>query len=196
MTSSQGCLAFLSSLERKWNIHLKVKSIVLRFISTYPLELIKSYVQRWPVVLKTLPGGIHWIRLLFITLFMLGLDSAFSFVEAMVTVARDTKRFRTTPKWKISAVFCIVSFFLSLIYATNVGLIFLDVVDYYINFVMLLGKHRTLPFLYPVFGLSVSTTYLFSSFGTMSLRTLCPLFYFTLSGVSQSILIDLIRRHK
>ena len=100
-------------------------------------------------MLKTLPGGIHWIRLLFITLFMLGLDSAFSFVEAMVTVARDTKRFRTTPKWKISAVFCIVSFFLSLIYATNVGLIFLDVVDYYINFVMLLGKHRTLPFFIP-----------------------------------------------
>ena len=35
----------------------------------------------WPVVLGTLPGGIHWVRLLFLNLFLLGIDSAFAFVE-------------------------------------------------------------------------------------------------------------------
>ena len=35
----------------------------------------------WPVVLGTLPGGIHWVRLLFFNLFMLGIDSAFAFTE-------------------------------------------------------------------------------------------------------------------
>jgi solute carrier family 6 GABA transporter-like protein 1 len=35
----------------------------------------------WPVVLGTLPGGIHWVRLLFFDLFLLGIDSAFAFVE-------------------------------------------------------------------------------------------------------------------
>ena len=35
----------------------------------------------WPVILATLPGGIHWVRLLFFDLFLLGIDSAFAFVE-------------------------------------------------------------------------------------------------------------------
>lgn len=37
----------------------------------------------WPVVLATLPGGIHWVRLLFFNLILLGIDSAFSFAEAV-----------------------------------------------------------------------------------------------------------------
>jgi len=47
----------------------------------------------WPVVLSTLPGGIHWVRLLFLNLFFLGIDSAIAFVEAAVTVLQDTKFF-------------------------------------------------------------------------------------------------------
>ena len=35
----------------------------------------------WPVVLGSLPGGEHWVRLLFFDLFLLGIDSAFSFIE-------------------------------------------------------------------------------------------------------------------
>lgn len=37
----------------------------------------------WPVILGTLPGGIHWVRLLFFDLFLLGIDSAFGFTEAV-----------------------------------------------------------------------------------------------------------------
>jgi SNF family Na+-dependent transporter len=44
----------------------------------------------WPVVLETLPGGEHWIRLLFFMLFCLGIDSAFSFMEGFLICANDT----------------------------------------------------------------------------------------------------------
>jgi len=44
----------------------------------------------WPVVFSKLPGGIHWVRLIFFNLFCLGIDSAFAFLEAFITVLHDT----------------------------------------------------------------------------------------------------------
>lgn len=44
----------------------------------------------WPVVFNKLPGGIHWVRLIFFNLFLLGIDSAFAFLEAFITVMHDT----------------------------------------------------------------------------------------------------------
>lgn len=76
----------------------------------------------WPVVLATLPGGEHWVRLLFFNLFLLGIDSAFAFVEAIITVFLDTKYFVRTPKWKMSLGFCFSGWILSLMYATDAGL--------------------------------------------------------------------------
>lgn len=92
----------------------------------------------WPVTLGTLPGGEHWIRLLFLMLFLLGIDSAFSFLEGFLTVLADTKLFRGIDRKKTSFVLAFGAFLLSLMYATDAGLIFLDTIDYYINFVMLL----------------------------------------------------------
>lgn len=37
----------------------------------------------WPVVFGTFSGGIHWVRLLFINLFLLGIDSGFSILESV-----------------------------------------------------------------------------------------------------------------
>jgi len=90
----------------------------------------------WPVVLGKLPGGIHWVRLLFFDLFLLGIDSAFALLEGVLTVSSDTERFKDTPKWKISGIYCLISFVLSIMYCTDAGLNWLDVIDYYINFVM------------------------------------------------------------
>lgn len=92
----------------------------------------------WPVVLGTLSGGEHWIRLFFVMLFLLGLDSAFSFVEAFLTVLQDAPLFEGVVRWKICLGLTVTAWLLSLIYATDAGLNFLDVIDYYINFVMLL----------------------------------------------------------
>lgn len=91
----------------------------------------------WPVALGTLPGGQHWIRLFFIMLFMLGIDSAFSFMEAFLTVLHDTKLFHNVDRKRASLVLTACAFLLSTLYATDAGLIFLDSVDYYINFVII-----------------------------------------------------------
>jgi len=92
----------------------------------------------WPLVLGSLPGGIHWVRLLFFNLFLLGIDSAFSFIEAVVTCIHDAPRFKDVPRWYITAIVCVVAYLLGLVYATDAGLFFLDAVDWYVNFVMLL----------------------------------------------------------
>ncbi len=91
----------------------------------------------WPVALGTLPGGQHWIRLFFVMLFMLGIDSAFSFMEAFLTVLHDTKLFCNVDRKRASLVLTACAFLLSTLYATDAGLVFLDSVDYYINFVII-----------------------------------------------------------
>merc|ERR1712048_1251470 len=92
----------------------------------------------WPVVLGKLPGGIHWVRLLFFDLFLLGIDSALAFVESLLTVLQDTVYFKDTSRRKLLVMLVLPNFFFSMLYCTDAGLSFLDVVDFYINFVMLL----------------------------------------------------------
>mmetsp|Transcript_20654 Transcript_20654/g.48744 ORF Transcript_20654/g.48744 Transcript_20654/m.48744 type:complete len:547 (+) Transcript_20654:40-1680(+) len=92
----------------------------------------------WPVVFNKLPGGVHWVRLIFFNLFLLGIDSAFAFLEAFITVLHDTVYFQNVSRfWLALGVSC-VGFLFSIIYCTDAGLYFLDVIDFYINFVMIL----------------------------------------------------------
>ena len=76
-------------------------------------------------------------RLLFFDLFLLGIDSGFALLEGGLTAAGDTVYFCKVTKAKLSGFGCVIGFLFSLIYATDAGLIFLDTVDFYINFVML-----------------------------------------------------------
>jgi hypothetical protein len=55
----------------------------------------------------------------------------------LVTVVRDTVTFEHTKKWKIVGCICLTGWLLGLVYATDAGLNFLDVIDFYINFTML-----------------------------------------------------------
>lgn len=89
----------------------------------------------YPDVLETLPGGIFWVRLFFFDMFLLGIDSALAIVEAIVKVIKDMFRFQDTRN--VSAGVCCVGFFCGLIYSTDAGLLFLDVVDSYVNFIMI-----------------------------------------------------------
>lgn len=91
----------------------------------------------WPVVFNKI-GGIHWVRLIFFNLFLLGLDSAFAFLEAFITVMHDTVLFQKVPRFWLAAGISVVGFLFSIMYCTDGGLNFLDVVDFYINFVMIL----------------------------------------------------------
>lgn len=98
----------------------------------------------WPVVFGSFSGGEHWVRLLFFNLFLLGIDSAFSILEAPITIVMDyikksDKKIngKAVPKWMVSFAFAFLAFLLSIMYATDAGLYFLDTVDFYINFVLL-----------------------------------------------------------
>jgi len=91
----------------------------------------------WPVVFGTLPGGEHWVRLLFFDLFLLGIDSGFGLLEGALTAAADTVYLSHFSKAQLAGIMSIVGFLFSIIYCTDAGLSFLDVVDWYINFVML-----------------------------------------------------------
>jgi len=78
------------------------------------------------------------VRLLFVFMFLLGLDSGFALVEGNVTVGHDIVNFRHVARWKLVLTTCIGGFICGLLYVTDAGLIFLDVVDFYINFMMIL----------------------------------------------------------
>jgi len=116
-----GHLAFLQGVEVK---ELKYSSFNLVF-------------GTWPVVFNRI-GGIHWVRLIFFNLFLLGIDSAFAFLEAFITVMHDTTMFKNFSRFWLSALISVVGFLFSIMYCTDSGLSFLDVVDFYINFVMIL----------------------------------------------------------
>jgi hypothetical protein len=77
------------------------------------------------------------VRLLFLDLMLLGMDSAFAFLEAFITVLHDTVYFKDTPKHILLLGPTVLGWLFSIIYCTNAGLNFLDVIDFYINFVMI-----------------------------------------------------------
>ncbi|MCK5073829.1 MAG: sodium-dependent transporter [Bacteriovoracaceae bacterium] len=88
----------------------------------------------YPTAIAQLPGGI-WAQSLFgmaffFMLLTLGIDSAFSLVEAIVTSLKDTFNVK---REKTCATVCILSFLAGTIYCTNAGLYWLDVVDHWMN---------------------------------------------------------------
>jgi hypothetical protein len=144
----------------------------------------------WPVVFGTLKGGEHWVRLLFFDLFLLGIDSGFSILEAPLTVALDYLG-HEYKKWKVAGAFCFLAFLFSIIYATDAGLIFLDTIDFYINFVFLLtGFFETLGagWFYnfdkqiATLGRGAFTAYMISHFGSIIVACI---FWFGLNNDNQ-----------
>ena len=103
--------------------HVGVETVIsggpgLAFV-TYPTAI---------SLLPTLPAlfGV----LFFITLLSLGIDSAFSLVEAIVAAVRDRWRIKQkTATWLISGI----AFALGLLFTTGAGLYWLDIVDHFVN---------------------------------------------------------------
>ncbi|CAN8074847.1 unnamed protein product [Agarophyton chilense] len=92
----------------------------------------------FPVALSTLPGYGHWERLFFVALFLLGIDSAFALAEGVTTVFRDSALLRRFHHAYTTAGVCLAAFLGGLLFCTDSGLLFLDVTDYYVNFMMIL----------------------------------------------------------
>ena len=78
------------------------------------------------------PGIIHilFALIFFLMLFTLGIDSAFSIVEGIVTGLVDKFKWN---KRKTTAWFCVIGFAGGLIFVTKAGLYWLDIMDHWVN---------------------------------------------------------------
>lgn len=88
----------------------------------------------YPQALSVFPGGqivgVIFSLLFFIMLFALAIDSLFSIVQAVSTAFSD--KFRLPPR-KALYITCAACAALSLLFATNAGLYWLDIVDHFVN---------------------------------------------------------------
>lgn len=88
----------------------------------------------YPEAIGQLPGGIVvaaiFSVIFFLMLFFLGIDSAFSVVEGVVTAVTD--KFKTKKRNTLTAV-CVIGFVFGLLFATKAGLYWLDIIDHWIN---------------------------------------------------------------
>jgi len=89
----------------------------------------------YPEGLASLEAPQFWGILFYGCLIMLGIDSAFSLCETMTTTAKDHWiGLRIRPrKWVVAAIFCTIAFLGGFLYFFDSGLVFLDIVDRYIN---------------------------------------------------------------
>eukprot|EP00281_Chroomonas_sp_CCMP1168_P024968 CAMPEP_0206227452 /NCGR_PEP_ID=MMETSP0047_2-20121206/8633_1 /ASSEMBLY_ACC=CAM_ASM_000192 /TAXON_ID=195065 /ORGANISM="Chroomonas mesostigmatica_cf, Strain CCMP1168" /LENGTH=946 /DNA_ID=CAMNT_0053650609 /DNA_START=46 /DNA_END=2886 /DNA_ORIENTATION=+ len=87
----------------------------------------------YPVALSKLPGGQGWCAVFFLTLALLGLDSAFAIVEAVVTALKDSNRFYHIHRQIILLVVAFLSLLIGVFFCLDNGLYTLDAVDYYAN---------------------------------------------------------------
>lgn len=97
----------------------KVSSIGLAFIA-------------YPTACDMMPASNVWTVILGLTLFLLGIDSAFSMVEATATVICDTPAGKKYPRAFVAFVLCFFGFILSIPFCTNWGFVLFDVIDHYL----------------------------------------------------------------
>jgi solute carrier family 6 GABA transporter-like protein 1 len=87
----------------------------------------------YPVAFSTLPGNQFWSVFFFLTLFILGIDSAFSLVEAGVTCLMDSRLFAHYRREWVVAIVCSTGFLIGVLFCTEVGVYALDATDYFLN---------------------------------------------------------------
>ena len=89
--------------------------------------------------MDNMPGANFWALLFAVTLFTLGIDSAFSLVEAVSTVLADTSAGKNMPRKLIALILCFVGALTSLLFTHNWGFTYFDCVDHYLaNYLFLL----------------------------------------------------------
>lgn len=136
----------------------------------------------YPAVLSTLPGAIHWVRILYFNLFLLGIDSAFALTESVLTVIKDSVIGHKVSKKLVVGTVVGCGCISSVLYASDAGLIFLDVVDFYVNFIMILigfSKSFSAGWVYGLqrqldkFGSKIVICFIGTTFGSLVLASLC-----------------------
>ena len=96
--------------------------------------------------IETMPAPNLWAFILAITLFTLGIDSAFSILEAAATVMQDSPVFKGWPRKLIALFLCVLGSIGSIFFSFNWGFTYFDVVDNYLNvyLMLLLGVLETM----------------------------------------------------
>ncbi|QSZ67781.1 sodium-dependent transporter [Methanofollis aquaemaris] len=98
-------------------------------------EVVRSGIElafvTYPAVISALPVLPQLFGILFFAMLItLGVGSAFSLVQAVSASLTDYIR---TERWILTGVICVAAFAVSLIYMTDAGLLWLDVIDHYVN---------------------------------------------------------------
>jgi len=92
----------------------------------------------YPTSIETLPGANFWTFMLATTLFTLGIDSAFSLLEATSTVIYDTEAGRKIPRKVTALILCVFGCCVSTLFCSNWGFTLFDVVDHYLSVYLML----------------------------------------------------------
>jgi len=92
----------------------------------------------YPAAIETMPGSNGWAFILAVTLFTLGIDSAFSILEAASTVMQDSPMFHAWPRKLIALVLCLLGCLCSILFSFNWGFTYFDVVDHFLNVYLML----------------------------------------------------------
>lgn len=88
----------------------------------------------YPEAIDTIAQPNFWGILLSLTLFLLGLDSAFAMIEAVSTVIYDGMPVDSRPhRACITFVLCVFGFGFSCLFCTNWGMTLFDVFDHYLS---------------------------------------------------------------
>jgi NSS family neurotransmitter:Na+ symporter len=146
----------------------KVSSIGLAFVA-------------YPAAIETMPASNFWSLILAITLFSLGIDSAFSMLEACATVLADTAWGREMPRKLIALLLCVTGCAFTALFCFNWGFTYFDVVDHYLTVYLML-----LVGIFEVFGAGwvYEASYVMEKFGKAPVVALIAGYWASLSVIS------------
>lgn len=91
----------------------------------------------FPEALSKMPASNVFCVLFFVTLLLLGITSAYTMVQSIVTSAKDF--WPQVNLGFIAAVVCLFEFLLGMVYTTPKGYVLVDIVDHYTSIMLLIG---------------------------------------------------------
>jgi SNF family Na+-dependent transporter len=93
----------------------------------------------FPAAINTMPAANFWALIFFLTLFTLGIDSAFAMVEGTVIVIQDSSLGKRFSKFTIATACCVVGAAGTTLFCFNWGFALFDSLDHYLNIYTILS---------------------------------------------------------
>ncbi len=144
----------------------------------------------YPQALSVFPGGqvvgVIFSLMFFIMLFALAIDSLFAIVQAVSTAVSD--KFKLKPRKALYGT-CAACFILALLFATNAGMYWLDIIDHFVNEfnLLLMGIFETIAVAW-IFGIeklrgfiNETTNIKIGKWWNVLLKYVCPIVFLVLS---------------